>query len=113
MAPRIDFATEGILQKLHLAATAGSGRSPLHNQGVLDVVSRVRRDGRLERDPLIPIITLFGEEPAGGRLLSDEERAEATRILAGRGWTAAQGFEYARGVSAAEDLIGRTLPGGE
>jgi hypothetical protein len=74
----------------------------------LAVVGRVERDGYYTVDPIGGTLLLMGDQRlTAAPLLTPEEKQEGTRFLAQRGWTLAQGLEYAKGIKMAESILGQ------
>jgi hypothetical protein len=103
--PHNDPRTDPILLNLKGIATRGGERGPLYDQGVLSVIAQIEQLGAYKPSRFLPLIDL-GRNPLAARsYLLPAEIAGLEHFLASRGWTVAEGAEFAAGVSAAESTL--------
>ena len=100
-----DPQTDRILLALKGTATRGGEHGPLYDQGVLYVIAQIEQSGFYMTSRLLPLIDLGGNPELARSILSSAERRELEQELASRGWSPAQGAEYAAGISAAENML--------
>ncbi len=86
-------------------ATRGGERGPLYDQGVLSVVAQIEQSGTYKPSRLLSLIDLCRNPELVRSSLTAAEVEELEQVLASRGWTLAQGAEFAAGVSAAESTL--------
>lgn len=90
-----------------LRRQAAGARGP-YEMGVRSVVRQLEATGQYRPDPLLPYLLALHALPqlVGG---TDESAAlgEARAFLAAAGWTAEEGYDYARGARHAECELAR------
>jgi hypothetical protein len=100
MSPFNDPSTDTMLLRLKEIALNGSERGALYDQGVLSVISQIEKEGSFTANPAL-ILRLV----ECGVRITDSENEDAERILRERGWSLAEGVEYANGIAQAQGLL--------